>query len=71
MGTSWGGTSNETVLRSILTKLSRHGIIKNRPGPFGSDKARPRRNMTPLSYSCIICNIEYILDNSSDQQNQS
>src|SRR5919112_3012810 len=49
--TSWGGTSMVTVLRSILTILSTSGHKKNSPGPLGPPWTRPRRKMTPLSYS--------------------
>src|ERR687897_295924 len=49
--TSWGGTSMVTVLRSILTILSTRGRRMKRPGPFGPPWTRPRRKITPRSYS--------------------
>src|SRR5918993_5616205 len=49
--TSWGGTSMVTVLRSILTILSTSGRRMKSPGPFGPPRTRPRRKMTPRSYS--------------------
>src|SRR5918993_1272137 len=49
--TSWGGTSMVTVLRSILTILSIRGRRMKRPGPFGPPWTRPRRKITPRSYS--------------------
>src|SRR4028118_466413 len=49
--TSWGGTSMVTVLRSILTILSKNGSSTKSPGPLGPPCTRPRRNMTPRSYS--------------------
>src|ERR671921_1955096 len=49
--TSWGGTSMVTVLRSILTILSTNGSSRNSPGPLGPPCTRPRRKMTPRSYS--------------------
>ena len=29
--TSWGGTSNDIVLRSTFTNVSIHGMMKNKP----------------------------------------
>src|SRR5829696_2763396 len=52
--TSWGGTSIVTVLRSTLTILFTHGINKNSPGPLAPPWTRPRRKMTPRSYSLTI-----------------
>src|SRR5918992_18980 len=49
--TSWGGTSMVTVLKSILTILSTSGHNKKSPGPFGPPWTRPRRKITPRSYS--------------------
>src|SRR5829696_367982 len=49
--TSWGGTSMVTVLRSILTMLSTSGHKRKSPGPFGPPWTRPRRKITPRSYS--------------------
>src|SRR5215218_7528671 len=49
--TSWGGTSMVTVLRSILTILSTKGRRMKSPGPFGPPWTRPRRKITPRSYS--------------------
>src|SRR3990170_1421499 len=49
--TSWGGTSIVTVLRSILTILSTNGSRTKSPGPFGPPWTRPRRKITPRSYS--------------------
>jgi hypothetical protein len=43
-----------TVLRSILTILSRNGIKKYSPDPFGPPWMRPRRKMTPRSCSLTI-----------------
>src|SRR4028119_1007278 len=51
---SWGGTSMVTVLRSILTILSTNGSRMNKPGPFGPPCTRPRRKITPRSYSLTI-----------------
>src|SRR5215211_2491894 len=51
---SWGGTSMVTVLRSILTILSTNGKRMKRPGPLAPPWTRPRRKMTPLSYSLTI-----------------
>src|SRR4028118_781570 len=52
--TSWGGTSMVTVLRSILTILSTKGSRTKSPGPFGPPCTRPRRKITPRSYSLTI-----------------
>src|SRR5215203_313910 len=52
--TSWGGTSIVTVLRSTLTILFTNGINKNSPGPLAPPWTRPRRKMTPRSYSLTI-----------------
>src|SRR4028118_1778016 len=52
--TSWGGTSMVTVLRSILTMLSMKGSRIKSPGPFGPPCTRPRRKITPRSYSLTI-----------------
>src|ERR687897_2311169 len=49
--TSWGGTSMVTVLRSILTILSTIGRRIKRPVRFGPPWTRPRRKITPRSYS--------------------
>jgi hypothetical protein len=49
--TSCGGTFSVTVRRSTRTILSMIGISRKRPGPFGGDFSRPRRKMTPRSYS--------------------
>src|SRR4028119_275119 len=51
---SWGGTSMVTVLRSILTILSTNGSRMNRPGPLAPPCTRPRRKITPRSYSFTI-----------------
>src|SRR5215213_213094 len=52
--TSWGGTSMVMVLRSILTILSTNGKSKKSPGPLGPPCTRPRRKITPRSYSLTI-----------------
>src|ERR687893_1102947 len=52
--TSWGGTSMVTVLRSILTMLSMNGSRMKSPGPLGPPCTRPRRKITPRSYSVTI-----------------
>src|SRR5215208_4663194 len=49
--TSCGGTSMVTVLRSILTILSISGRRMKSPGPLGPPWTRPRRKITPRSYS--------------------
>src|SRR5215218_9008848 len=49
--TSWGGTSMVTVLRSILIILSTSGHNTKSPGPLGPPWTRPRRKITPRSYS--------------------
>src|ERR687897_383256 len=49
--TSWGGTSIVTILRSTFTILSRNGSRMKSPGPLGPPWTRPRRKMTPRSYS--------------------
>src|SRR5215204_5715081 len=49
--TSWGGTSMVTVLRSILIILSTIGRRMKSPGPLGPPWTRPRRKITPRSYS--------------------
>src|SRR5215203_1351158 len=49
--TSWGGTSMVTVLKSILTILSIIGRRMKSPGPLGPPWTRPRRKITPRSYS--------------------
>src|SRR5215211_6191950 len=49
--TSWGGTSRVTVLKSILTILSISGRRMKSPGPLGPPWTRPRRKITPRSYS--------------------
>src|ERR671910_2220714 len=51
---SCGGTSMVTVLRSILTILSTKGKRINSPGPLGPPWTRPRRKITPRSYSLTI-----------------
>ena len=48
--TSCGGMLSVTVRRSTRTILSMIGIRKIRPGPFWSIR-RPRRKITPRSYS--------------------
>ena len=49
--TSWGGTSNVTLRKSILVYESIHGITKNRPGPRAPPfNSRPKRKMTARSY---------------------
>ena len=54
-GTSCGGTSKVTVLKSTTLTLSRHGRIKKSPGPLAfPDVSRPRRRITALSYSFTI-----------------
>src|SRR5215212_5803023 len=52
--TSWGGTSIVTVLRSTFTILSTNGSRMKSPGPLGPPWTRPRRKMTPRSYSLTI-----------------
>src|SRR5918998_1005571 len=52
--TSCGGTSMVMVLRSILTILSTKGSRMKSPGPLGPPVTRPRRKMTPRSYSLTI-----------------
>lgn len=50
--TSCGGTSNETVLRSMMQNVSMQGMMKKIPGPLAPPfSRRPRRNITTLSYS--------------------
>src|SRR5262245_46477643 len=49
--TSCGGTFSVIVRRSTLTIRSMIGIRRKTPGPFGSGSRRPRRKMTPRSYS--------------------
>src|SRR5918992_6161902 len=51
---SWGGTSMVTVLKSILTILSTIGRRMKSPGPLGPPWTRPRRKITPRSYSLTI-----------------
>ena len=48
--TSCGGTVSVTVRRSTLTIRSTIGIRKISPGPFWAMR-RPRRKITPRSYS--------------------
>src|SRR5512135_976806 len=50
---SWLGTSRVTTRRSTFVMRSMKGIMKNKPGPLAPTK-RPRRKMTPRSYSCTI-----------------
>src|SRR5918998_5793995 len=52
--TSCGGTSMVTVLKSILTILSTNGRRIKSPGPLGPPCTRPRRKITPRSYSLTI-----------------
>src|SRR5215208_6359420 len=52
--TSWGGTSIVTVLSSTFTILSMNGKRMKSPGPLGPPWTRPRRKMTPRSYSLTI-----------------
>src|SRR3712207_5419376 len=40
-----------TVRRSTRTILSITGMSRKRPGPFGGERRRPSRKMTPRSYS--------------------
>ena len=49
--TSCGGTFNVIVRRSTFTIRSTIGIRMKSPGPFGSGSRRPRRKITPRSYS--------------------
>src|SRR5688500_8615868 len=49
--TSCGGTFSVIVRRSTLTIRSITGMSRKRPGPFGSGSSRPRRKITPRSYS--------------------
>src|SRR5215213_10985815 len=51
---SWGGTSNVTVLRSILTILSTTGRRTKSPGPLGPPSTLPSLKITPRSYSLTI-----------------
>src|SRR5918997_569806 len=51
---SCGGTSIVTVLRSILTILSTNGSRTKSPGPLGPPCTRPKRKITPRSYSFTI-----------------
>src|ERR671920_679500 len=51
---SCGGTSMVTVLKSILTILSTNGRRIKSPGPLGPPCTRPRRKITPRSYSLTI-----------------
>src|SRR5215213_2797406 len=46
-----GGTYTVTVLKSILTILSISGRRMKSPGPLGPPWTRPRRKITPRSYS--------------------
>src|SRR5918997_1983503 len=48
---SWGGTSNVTVLRSILTILSTTGRRTKSPGPLGPPCTLPSLKVTARSYS--------------------
>ena len=52
--TSCGGTFNVTVRRSTFVTWSITGYRKNNPGPFGVARRRPRRKITPRSYSCTM-----------------
>ena len=50
-----GGTSKETVLRSVIVIVSMQGTMKNRLGPTAClSLTRPTLNITALSYSCQI-----------------
>src|SRR5579864_3145262 len=49
--TSCGGMFNVIVRRSTFTSWSTSGIFQTIPGPRGGVSSRPRRNMTPRSYS--------------------
>jgi hypothetical protein len=49
--TSCGGTFSVIVRRSTFTIRSTTGISRKSPGPLGSGSSRPRRKMTPRSYS--------------------
>ena len=49
--TSCGGTFSVTVRRSTRTILSTIGMRRKRPGPFGGERRRPSRKITPRSYS--------------------
>jgi hypothetical protein len=49
--TSCGGMFSVIVRRSTRTIRSTIGIRMNRPGPFGCGRRRPRRKITPRSYS--------------------
>src|SRR5689334_24410260 len=49
--TSWGGTSQATMRREILTILSIGQKIGTSPGPLSVFSTRPRRKTTPRSYS--------------------
>ena len=56
VSTSCGGTSNVTVLKSILMHVSTQGKIKNKPGPLAPPAImRPKRKITARSYSFTIC----------------
>ena len=49
---SWGGTSNETVLRSTTEMVSMQGMMKKRPGPTAPPFfTRPNRKITARWYS--------------------
>src|SRR3972149_1719691 len=50
---SWLGTSRVNTRRSIFTIRSTMGKMMNRPGPLAPCR-RPRRKMTPRSYSWTI-----------------
>src|SRR5947208_8068340 len=54
---SWAGTSRVTMRRSTLRIRSTPGMRKNSPGPRAPTR-RPRRKMTPRSYSCTILIVE-------------
>lgn len=45
------GTSKKFSLRSTFIARSIMGIMYSSPGPFAPGSARPRRNITALSYS--------------------
>jgi hypothetical protein len=49
--TSCGGIVSVIVRRSTFTIRSITGMRRKRPGPFGSGSSRPRRKITPRSYS--------------------
>jgi hypothetical protein len=53
------------VLRSILTMLSTNGKSKKSPGPLGPPLTRPRRKITPRSYSLTTLTALYKIETTT------